>query len=712
MRKLVNFRPTLFIALSLIAGIVIAQSFIMERTILAVIFLSLFIISDGIFFILSLKAKNKSRLIFSFVFLLFIVFGYFSFSLTVNNYINDDFGGHYYAVDGKIVSIKEYDGYQEIIVDDLTLKGVNSGSSRYKISVTVYNGGNFEIGDMVTFTTQLKDKTIVYEGRFNATQIQNGVRYSAQLDADDIFILDNDKTIYESVNLTIKSVLKRGMDSETWPIAYAMLTGTTADMDDVVLEGFRNSGIAHIFAVSGLHIGFLATALYFILNRLNCKRILKTAIVVLVCLFYSGVCGFTPSSIRATIMCGVLGFSGLGGDKYDGLSSTALACIIVLLVSPLNLFGVGFILSFSVVLGIILFSPILRKILRFLPKKIANGLATALSAEIVSLPISIGFFGQGSVLAVMFNLLLIPIVSVLFTLILLATLIGGIFGIESIVFYPLNYCFSALVWFIRLFEGKTLLISGITLGISVIFYYFIAILLSGIINVNKLVKRVSVILLSVCFIICAVVINTPNDDVKIYVCGSENISATLITKNDESMLIISGVKQTYSVNRLKRISDKSQVIKVDKLVVLNGENDYDLHALATRINQVFTFSEVYYQGDKRETEEKIIEASFNDVSCMALADGTMVNGEELCFNFALNGNCVEINAGENIAVFSKMGEDSANYLGLSGEYRLIVAENYCESLQAIYQPTQLVSYRYTVDFDEAESQGNLYIILK
>ena len=55
MRKIVNFRPTLFIALSLIVGIVIAQSLVMQRATLAVTFLILFIICNGIFFILSVK---------------------------------------------------------------------------------------------------------------------------------------------------------------------------------------------------------------------------------------------------------------------------------------------------------------------------------------------------------------------------------------------------------------------------------------------------------------------------------------------------------------------------------------------------------------------------------------------------------------------------------------------------------------------------------
>lgn len=711
MKKIINFRPTLFIALSLIAGIVIAQSLIMERVAFAIIILSLYIISDGAFFILSIKAKNKSRLIFSLVFLLFTVLGYFSCTTYVNDYKKDDFGGHYYAVNGRITEIKERDAYVELIVDDLNLKGVNGGECNYKISLVVYNGGNFEIGDNVVFTTLLEDKTLTYEGRFNSTQILNKIRYSAQLNAEDVYVLDNEKTVFESVNLAMKNQLSKGMSSETWPIAYAMLTGTTTDMDEVVLEGFRNSGIAHIFAVSGLHIGFLATALHFILNRLKVKNLTKTAIVLLICLFYSGVCGFTASSIRATIMCATLGFSGLKGDKYDGLSSTALACIIVLLINPLNLFGVGFILSFSVVLGIIIFSPILKKRFAFLPDKISSGVSTALSAELISLPISIGFFGQGSLLAVMFNLLLIPIVSVLFTLILIATLIGGIFGIGNIVFFPLNYCFMALVWFIRLFEGNTLLISGVTLGISILFYYLTALILSGIINVNKLLKRVSIIVLCALFITCAVVNNLPNDYVTVTACGSKNISATLITKRSESILIISGVEKTYSVNRLKRMSSKSGINHVDRVVVLKGENDFDLHDLATRINQAFSFSELYYYGNERIGEEKVIESSFLNVSCYALKDGE-INTYGLSFNYVLEGNCIEVDAGKKIAVFSKMGESSANYVGLKGEYDLIVTENYCENVYSLYKPKEFLSYRYTVDFPEAERQGNLSIILK
>ena len=178
--------------------------------------------------------------------------------------------------------------------------------------------------------------------------------------------------MFESINIFIRDTLKVGLDLDEFTVAYALLCGNSDYMETEIIENFRASGVAHIFAVSGLHIGFFAVILNFITDKLRFNKYVKFFFVVSVLLFYSGVCGFTASSIRATIMTAVMLLAGLIGKKYDGLSSVALAGIIVLLYAPIQLFCVGFQLSFGVVLGINILSRPISKLLGFLPQKISS----------------------------------------------------------------------------------------------------------------------------------------------------------------------------------------------------------------------------------------------------------------------------------------------------------------------------------------------------
>ena len=95
------------------------------------------------------------------------------------------------------------------------------------------------------------------------------------------------------------------LDKDTAAICYAMLIGDTKGVDDATLDSFRFGGVAHIFAVSGLHIGLVYGVIAFAMKKLRANKFLSAAICIAVILLYSAVCGFTLSSVRAVIMCAV-----------------------------------------------------------------------------------------------------------------------------------------------------------------------------------------------------------------------------------------------------------------------------------------------------------------------------------------------------------------------------------------------------------------------
>ena len=104
------------------------------------------------------------------------------------------------------------------------------------------------------------------------------------------------------------------------------------------------------------------------------------------------------------------------GRQYDGLNSLAIACLIILLISPFQLFSVGFILSFCVVFSIFCFEPIVKSFLvKFLPDGFSTYLSVVLSAQIGSVPIVAYYFNTLQLGSVMANVLSVFIATIIFS---------------------------------------------------------------------------------------------------------------------------------------------------------------------------------------------------------------------------------------------------------------------------------------------------------
>jgi competence protein ComEC len=160
---------------------------------------------------------------------------------------------------------------------------------------------------------------------------------------------------FGSIRTRIAEVLYRGMDIETASVTMAVLTGNTAGIEDGLLENMRYGGIAHIFAVSGLHVGDLFAFCLFFTSKTPLRKMPKIArffLVAFLLIFYGGICGFSASVIRATVLCLVGYAAKLLGVSVDRFEALGVGGVIVLLISPVELFSPGFQLSFLACLGI------------------------------------------------------------------------------------------------------------------------------------------------------------------------------------------------------------------------------------------------------------------------------------------------------------------------------------------------------------------------
>lgn len=708
MRKFVNFRAAAFAATGLVAGILFSYCLLCGSVagLVAVCVFGVIVAVLSVFFS-SAKFTGIGKFLCLLFFALCAVFGGVRFKTIANNYKYADLGGHILAVSGNASEITVKENVTSVIVSGVKVTGAINGRIHYKIYLSVYGENDLRLGDKIAFTSALTDLTLFYNGKFAASALEQGIKYSAEINADELNITENSPNLFEKGNLFIFDTLKTGLHEDEFPIAYAMLTGNSDYITEENLANYRAAGVAHIFAVSGLHIGFLATALYFILNKLKINSFVSFAVTLACCVFYAGVCGFSASSLRAVVMFVFLNLSRLFGLKYDGISSACAAAFIILAVSPAQLFCVGFQLSFAVVLSVIILFVPLKKLLKFLPDKIAAPLAVSFAAEIGGVPVLLYAFGEFASLSLFVNLLFIPIAGIVYIALIIFTVLGGIFSPTVFLFLP-EYMLFGLNFIINAVDFKVFLIGGFTFGTFAAAYYGVIFTAGGIFNLGRIIKPVVCVTLAVvCIAGTWATTSARNGKLCGTVIGSENLSAVLFTVKGENILVISDVSyKNFSLSRLKNAAERTDGEDV-AVVLLKQTKSMELLPLTIRLKTVLNVNALYYYGEKDADTELIFDKVFSDFTIVNMSDGDSFKRGGGEFTFLLGGKCMLCSVnGYNTAVFSSLA-DTEDCSGLTAFPQAAICYDKYNSVTQLYSPKVLVSFREKYGYQNGEKYGNL-----
>ena len=208
------------------------------------------------------------------------------------------------------------------------------------------------------------------------------------------------------------------------PFAKALLLGDTDGLDYETDTALKLSGIRHVAAVSGLHVGLL----YGIVQSLTFRKRWLTAMVgIPVLTFFAAMAGFSPSVSRACLMTGLAMLADVFFKEYDSLSALSFGVLVLLLLNPFSAASVSLQLSAASVAGIVLLYPVMhgwyqKKTAKFPGKGIpgrgvrwfGSSVGISLSAMTLTTPLSAFYFGTVSLIAVVTNLLTLWCVMVIF----------------------------------------------------------------------------------------------------------------------------------------------------------------------------------------------------------------------------------------------------------------------------------------------------------
>ena len=709
MKKLVNFRPALFFAAAFIFGILLVFAAVKKDLFLAV---ATGIFAVGIFFLFVFfsaeKLSAKLKIFLSLSFILLVVLGGLRFYVAVNSYENANLNGRYLTVSGKVDEVKTESGKEYAVISNVKFQGAVSGETTYRISLYVNGYNGLRIGDNISFSAVVKDRGLFYEGKFAAYAVADKVKYYAYV--SEIEINGSSPSLFEKINLAFYDTLDEGLSGDDFAVAYALLTGNSDYMTEETLSSFRNAGVAHIFAVSGLHIGFLAAAIAFILKKCRVNGYATYVITVLCCFIYSGICSFTASSLRAVIMFAVLGFAPITGKRYDGLSSVSLAALIILIISPAELMCAGFQLSFAVVLFLTVLarplSLLLKKIFKFLPTKICGAISSCIVAQLAGIPVSLHFFGSFSAVAIFVNILFIPVVGVLFILLFICV-IAGIFVSPAVALFLPKYAITAIRFLILFFDEKIFMIGGFTFGAFAIAYYSALVMLSGLINIKRIVRAVMCITLTAITVIgVSVKTSDYNAKCKISVVGTENFCACIISENDKNLLVISRAEYVFSANRLKKVVERNNIKEVS-VILLRRDVKTDLQVLVSKLYGTVKINSLYVAADTDEQQRTALTGAFPDIALVNYVQGTsikiksdegVIDGDGKCFLLRTNKGVT--------AVYAELKDETYS---ISETPDTVVCYDKADYIYTAYSPRKLLTYLKNGDFDNAEESGTVTI---
>lgn len=223
------------------------------------------------------------------------------------------------------------------------------------------------------------------------------------------------------------------LSKEDAAVLKAMVLGNKTELDIRQKQLFQRSGISHILAISGLHISLIGMLIYGILKKMHVPRVPASSFCIALMIAYGDMVGMSSSAYRAVFMFGMKLLADALGRTYDMLTALSLAAVLLLAEQPLYLYQSGFLLSFGAILGIGLFSDLVKPDLERMKSKILQKTASALSAGLsiflVHFPILLCSYYEFPVYSFLLNLIVIPAMSIVLVMGLLCLACGSIGGV-------------------------------------------------------------------------------------------------------------------------------------------------------------------------------------------------------------------------------------------------------------------------------------------
>ena len=326
----------------------------------------------------------------------------------------------------------------------MTIDVLDSDLPRCRVLVTT-RGCDYTArsGDLVTWPAALEEVRNTGnpdETDYALLMLQGeSIRYEQHLPVADVITIGYSPTLATRLAEMRRALAYKIFNTQLSPGAQhfvtALLLGDSHLIDKVTRAEFSTAGIAHVLALSGLHVGIIALLIYlllFPLDYLGLKK-LRLAVTLAAMILFAVFTGLSPSVVRATVMTGFVFASLFFNRRSVSLNALAMAALVILVFSPSDLFNAGFQLSFITVGALLLFARVperLQSANRWVNYLTAT-VITSLVATVATVALNAHYFHTISLMSVVANVLVLavlPVFMVLAALLLLVNAAGMHWG--------------------------------------------------------------------------------------------------------------------------------------------------------------------------------------------------------------------------------------------------------------------------------------------
>lgn len=451
----------------------------------------------------------------------------------------------------------------------------------YKYTGKVFN--NLSYGDKIKATGVLKEPS--------TNNIFNNFNYKKYLYNKKIYYIIEASKIDKTQNnnnhiYTIKNLLYTRINSlKSSNYIKALLFGDNK-LDKEIKTSYQINGISHLFSVSGFHINFITSIIYFYLDRVTYNKKIKYITVDIFLVLYLLLCN-TTSLLRCTVMNILLSINHLLKLDIKKIDIVLLTLILCIIINPFIIYDIGFIYSYTISFFLILYKNKYKT-----NNKLLKIIYISLISFLVSLPINIYTSYEINFLSIILNIIIVPIVSLILLPLSLLTLIFPI--LDNIL-----YLITSILEKISLYTSNINIFKQILSKpsiILIIIYYLVIIL---ILSKNKHYYLILILL------IFHKTIPLYNSNLEVVMFDVGEADSMLISTPSKKVNILIDTGRGIDINNIIIYLKSIGISKLNYLIITHGDEDHIGGALYL-IDNFKVDNVILNKGDYTELEVELI----------------------------------------------------------------------------------------------------------
>lgn len=451
----------------------------------------------------------------------------------------------------------------------------------YKYTGKVFN--NLSYGDKIKVTGVLKEpSTNNIFNNFNYKKYLYNKKIYYIIEASKIDkIQNNNNHIY-----TIKNLLYTRINNlKSSSYIKALLFGDNK-LDKEIKTSYQVNGISHLFSVSGFHINFITSIIYFYLDRITYNKKIKYITVDIFLVLYLLLCN-TTSLLRCTVMNILLSINHLLKLNIKKIDIVLLTLILCIIINPFIIYDIGFIYSYTISFFLILYKNKYKT-----NNKLLKIIYISLISFLVSLPINIYTSYEINFLSIILNIIIVPIVSLILLPLSLLTLIFPI--LDNIL-----YLITSILEKISLYTSNINIFKQVLSKpsiILIIIYYLVIIL---ILSKNKHYYLILILL------IFHKTIPLYNSNLEVVMFDVGEADSMLISTPSKKVNILIDTGRGIDINNIIIYLKSIGISKLNYLIITHGDEDHIGGALYL-IDNFKVDNVILNKGDYTELEVELI----------------------------------------------------------------------------------------------------------